>query len=53
VVKRVINDGYGRYDRMSMDDSLESAECVEGWMAFKERRSPSWVPEGLQGEGRL
>jgi enoyl-CoA hydratase len=53
VVKRVINDGYGRYDRMSMDDSLESAECVEGWMAFKERRSPSWVPEGLRGEGRL
>jgi enoyl-CoA hydratase/carnithine racemase len=53
VVKRVINDSYGRYDRMSMDESLSSQECVEGWMAFKERRSPSWVPEELRTEGRL
>jgi enoyl-CoA hydratase/carnithine racemase len=53
VVKRAINDSYGRYDRMSMDESLTSQECVEGWVAFKERRSPSWVPEGLRTDGRL
>jgi enoyl-CoA hydratase/carnithine racemase len=53
VVKRVINESYGRYDRMSMDESLSSPECVEGWVAFKERRSPSWVPEELRTEGRL
>src|SRR5665213_2260323 len=35
VVKRVINEGYGRYDRMSMDESLAGPECVEGWLAFK------------------
>jgi enoyl-CoA hydratase/carnithine racemase len=52
-VKRVINQGYGHYDRMSMDESLAGPECVEGYLAFKERRSPSWVPEGLQAEGRL
>jgi enoyl-CoA hydratase/carnithine racemase len=53
VVKRVINDGYGRYDRMSMDESLAGPECVEGWLAFKERRQPSWVPQELRTEGRL
>ncbi|MGH9098026.1 MAG: enoyl-CoA hydratase/isomerase family protein, partial [Acidimicrobiales bacterium] len=53
VVKRVINDGYGRYDRMSMDESLAGPECVEGWLAFKERRQPSWVPPELRTEGRL
>ena len=26
-----------------MDESLPGPECVEGWLAFKERRSPSWV----------
>ncbi len=53
VVKRVINDGYGRYDRMSMEDSLAGPECVEGWLAFKERRQPSWVPQELRTDGRL
>ena len=53
VVKRVINDGYGRYDRMSMDESLAGPECVEGWLAFKERRQPSWVPPELRTDGRL
>jgi enoyl-CoA hydratase/carnithine racemase len=52
-VKRVINEQYGHYDRMSMDESLAGPECVEGWLAFKERRSPSWVAEDLRAEGRL
>jgi enoyl-CoA hydratase len=53
VVKREINARYGRYDRMSMDESLAGPECVEGYLAFKERRSPSWVPEELRADGRL
>ena len=52
-VKRAINEVYGRYDRMSMDDSLAGPETLEGFLAFKERRSPSWVPEGLRQDGRL
>jgi enoyl-CoA hydratase len=52
-VKRAINERYGHYDRMSMDESLAGAECAEGFLAFKERRSPSWIPEGLRPEGRL
>ena len=41
------------YDRMSMDASLAGPEPVEGFRAFKERRSPSWVPSALQVPGRL
>ncbi len=52
-VKRAINGCYGHYDRMSMEESLAGPECVEGWLAFKERRAPSWVPEELRPEGRL
>jgi enoyl-CoA hydratase/carnithine racemase len=52
-VKRIINGNYGHFDRMSMDESLSGPECLEGWHAFKERRSPSWVAEELRQEGRL
>jgi enoyl-CoA hydratase len=52
-VKRVINDVYGHYDRMSMEESLASAECEEGWAAFRDRRSPAWVPEEFRRDGRL
>ena len=52
-VKRVIDDYYGAYDRMGMDASLAGPEPVEGFRAFKERRSPSWVPPALQVPGRL
>ena len=51
--KRVMDDFYGPYDRMSMDASLAGPEPVEGFRAFKERRSPSWVPSALQVPGRL
>lgn len=44
---------YGQYDRMAMDASLAGPEAAEGWNAFKERRSPAWVPPDLRGEGRL
>jgi enoyl-CoA hydratase/carnithine racemase len=52
-VKRVVNERYGHVDRMSMEESLSGSECVEGWLAFKERRSPSWVPGELRSDGRL
>lgn len=53
VVKREINRQYERMDRMSMDESLFGPEALEGFHAFKERRSPTWVAEDLQVDGRL
>jgi len=52
-VKRVVNERYGHVDRMSMEESLSGPECIEGWLAFKERRSPSWVPRELRSDRRL
>jgi enoyl-CoA hydratase len=52
-VKKSFELYYGHYDRMGMDDSLAGPECLEGYLAFKERRNPSWVPEALRTEGRL
>jgi enoyl-CoA hydratase len=52
-VKREINRQYERFDKMSMTESLHGPEALEGFKAFKERRSPSWVAEDLQIDGRL
>lgn len=52
-VKRGINDVYGMWDRMTMEASLGSDECAEGWAAFAERRPPSWIPDDLAPDGRL
>lgn len=52
-VKRTFDEYYGHYDRMAMDRSLTGAEMVEGFRAFKERRSPSWVPDDLRLDGRF
>ena len=54
-VKRVMDEFYGHYDRMSMDASLAGTEVIEGYESFKARRSPSWIPPDLPGsdEGRL
>ena len=52
-VKRTFHEYYGHYDRMAMDQSLTGPEMVEGFLAFKERRSPSWVPEDLRVDGRF
>ena len=51
-VKRTFHEYYGHYDRMAMDESLTGPEMVEGFRAFKERRSPAWVPAGLDVDGR-
>jgi enoyl-CoA hydratase/carnithine racemase len=52
-VKRTFHEYYGHYDRMAMDQSLSGPEMVEGYMAFKEHRSPASVPEDLRTDGRL
>jgi enoyl-CoA hydratase len=52
-VKRTLDLYYGHYDRMAMDDSLAGPECLEGYLAFQDRRNPTWVPEALRTEGRL
>lgn len=51
-VKRVISQDYGHYDRMTMEESLAGREAREGWEAFRDKRSPEWVPEALR-VGRL
>jgi enoyl-CoA hydratase/carnithine racemase len=53
-VKRILNERYGRVDRMSMDWSLfRGPEAREGMRAFAEKRAPGWVPKALQTGKRL
>lgn len=52
-VKRSFHEYYGTYDRMAMDAGLAGPEAVEGYRAFKEDRSPDWVPDELRRSGRL
>src|SRR6202040_2495432 len=53
VVKSSLDNYLGLYDRIGMEASIESAEAVEGFVAFRERRSPSWVHPELRTVGRL
>jgi enoyl-CoA hydratase len=53
VVKSSLDAYMGLYDRIGMRASLRSGEALEGFFAFKERRSPSWVHPELRIEGRL
>jgi len=52
-VKRSLDAYYGLYDRMGMARSLLGEETAEGFRAFSERRSPSWVHPDLRPEGRM
>ncbi|WTX00075.1 hypothetical protein OG216_45015 [Streptomycetaceae bacterium NBC_01309] len=52
-VKRIINEAYGHPERMTIDESLAGPEALEGRHAFRDRRQPSWIPEGLPVNGRL
>jgi hypothetical protein len=46
--KRMLNERYGSIDYQTMFWALEhSAEPREGMQAFMEKRSPAWVPAGL------
>jgi enoyl-CoA hydratase len=53
VVKASLDNYIGLSDRIGMSTSLGAPESIEGFMAFKERRSPSWVHPDLQIDGRL
>ncbi|MCD4524204.1 enoyl-CoA hydratase/isomerase family protein [Nocardioides sp. cx-173] len=51
-VKRVLDQYVGLHDRIAMFDSLQRPESREGFAAFIEKRSPSWVPDELRREAR-
>lgn len=53
VVKSSLDNYLGLFDRIGMTSSLGGPEAIEGFMAFKERRSPSWVHPDLRLDGRL
>ncbi|MFM8302933.1 MAG: enoyl-CoA hydratase/isomerase family protein [Actinomycetota bacterium] len=50
-VKEIINRRYGTIDEITFAGSLSSAEVLEGFAAFAEKREPNWVPEAFR-EGR-
>ncbi|MDV7352782.1 enoyl-CoA hydratase/isomerase family protein [Rhodococcus oxybenzonivorans] len=52
-IKKSLDTYLGLFDRTAMRQSQNGDEALEGFSAFKERRSPAWVPENLQTEGRL
>jgi hypothetical protein len=43
VIKASLDDYLGLFDRIGMQTSLAGEEAREGFRAFKEKRSPSWV----------
>jgi enoyl-CoA hydratase/carnithine racemase len=53
VVKSSLDNYLGLYDRIGMQASLNGPEAREGFLAFKERRSPDWVHSQLRTAGRL
>ena len=53
VIKSSLDSYLGLYDRIGMNTSIGSHEAVEGFRAFKERRSPAWVHPDLRIAGRL
>lgn len=50
-LKRIINARYGPIDKLTFDESLAADEIREGFAAFVEKRSPSWVPEEFRRAG--
>jgi enoyl-CoA hydratase len=52
-MKRSFDQYYGLYDRIGMLNSLRGPEAAEGYLAFVERRNPSWVHPDLRVAGRL
>jgi enoyl-CoA hydratase/carnithine racemase len=53
VVKSSLDNYMGLFDRIGMKASYSGDEAVEGFMAFKGRRSPEWVHPDLRTDGRL
>jgi enoyl-CoA hydratase/carnithine racemase len=52
-VKEIMNRRYGPIDEITFAGSLSSAEVVEGFTAFAEKREPTWVPEAFREGKRL
>ncbi|HEY5844472.1 MAG TPA: enoyl-CoA hydratase/isomerase family protein, partial [Mycobacterium sp.] len=52
VVKSSIDNYLGLYDRIGMKASYSGDEARQGFIAFKERRSPDWVHPDLRSDGR-
>ena len=52
-LKRLINARYGIVDKITFDESLAADEVLEGFSAFRDKRTPSWVPESLRHKGRV
>ena len=53
VVKSSLDNYLGLFDRIGMKSSYSGEEAREGFIAFKERRSPGWVHPDLRTGGRL
>ncbi|MEB3065096.1 enoyl-CoA hydratase/isomerase family protein [[Mycobacterium] zoologicum] len=53
LIKASLDNYLGLFDRIGMQSSLEGPEAREGFVAFKEKRSPAWVHPDLQVDGRL
>ncbi len=53
LVKSSLDSYLGLYDRIGMSTSIQGGEALEGFRAFKQRRSPDWVHPQLRTEGRL
>jgi enoyl-CoA hydratase len=53
MVKSSLDNYMGLFDRIGMQASYSSPEALEGFRAFKERRSPDWVHPDLRTDGRL
>jgi enoyl-CoA hydratase len=53
VIKASLDNYMGLYDRIGMHASLFGPETREGFVAFKEKRSPMWVHPDLRVDGRL
>jgi enoyl-CoA hydratase/carnithine racemase len=52
-IKASIDDYLGHFARIAMEASLVGPEALEGFQAFKQRRSPEWVHPDLRRNGRL
>ena len=53
LIKASLDNYLGLFDRIGMQTSLSGPEAQEGFRAFKQKNSPSWVHPELRVQGRL
>ncbi|PPJ21616.1 enoyl-CoA hydratase/isomerase family protein [Nocardia nova] len=51
-VKASLDTYLGLFDRIGMEASIAAPEALEGFRAFKQRRTPEWVHPALRRNGR-